>query len=86
MLYPYPGYCDTGRTERTEVPGTGMNAIQNTQKFRTGTKHAVPVRRVLFVRTLQNTTFDSSTAWRTKIKKATRGKTTWRLFSDDHVE
>ena len=34
MLYPYPGYCGTGRTELTEVPGTGMNVIQNSQKFR----------------------------------------------------
>ena len=24
MLYPYPGYCGTGRTDLTEVPGTGM--------------------------------------------------------------
>ena len=24
MLYPYPGYCETGRTDPTEVPGTGM--------------------------------------------------------------
>ena len=29
MLYPYPGYCGTGRTELTEVPGTGMNVVQN---------------------------------------------------------
>ena len=29
MLYPYPEYCGTGRTELTEVPGTGMNVIQN---------------------------------------------------------
>ena len=34
MLYPYPGYCGTGPTELTEVPGTGMNVIQNSQKFR----------------------------------------------------
>ena len=25
VLYPYPGYCGTSRTELTEVPGTGMN-------------------------------------------------------------
>ena len=23
-VYPYPGYCDRGRTELTEVPGTGI--------------------------------------------------------------
>ena len=32
-LYPYPGYCGHGRTELTEVPGTGMNVVQNLQKF-----------------------------------------------------
>ena len=34
MLYPYPGYCGAGRTELTEVPGTGTNVLQNFQKFR----------------------------------------------------
>ena len=34
MLYPYPGYCGTGLTELTEVPGTGMIVLQNFQKFR----------------------------------------------------
>ena len=34
MLYPYPGYSGTGRTELTELPGTGMNVLQNSQKFR----------------------------------------------------
>ena len=34
MLYPYPGYCGEGRTELPEVPGTGMNVVQNFQKFR----------------------------------------------------
>ena len=47
MLYPYPGYCGTGRTELTssgygyecpteltEVPGTGMKVLKNFQKFR----------------------------------------------------
>ena len=34
VLYLYPGYCGTGRTELTEVPGTGMNVVQNSQKFR----------------------------------------------------
>ena len=24
MLYPYPGYCGHGRTERAEVPGVGL--------------------------------------------------------------
>ena len=33
MLYPYPGYCGMGHTERTDVPGTGMNVLQNSQKF-----------------------------------------------------
>ena len=32
--YPYPGYYGTGRTELTDVPGTGMNVIHNSQKFR----------------------------------------------------
>ena len=34
MLYPYPGYCGTARTELTEVPGTSMNVQQNSQKLR----------------------------------------------------
>ena len=29
VLYPYPGYCGTGCTELTKVPGTGMNVLQN---------------------------------------------------------
>ena len=29
----YPGYCETGRTELTEVPGTGMKVVHNLQKF-----------------------------------------------------
>ena len=33
-LYPYPWYCGTGRTQLTEVSGTGMNVLQNSQKFR----------------------------------------------------
>ena len=33
MLYPYPGYCGTGRTELTEVPGMGMNVLQSSQKL-----------------------------------------------------
>ena len=28
VLYPYPGYCDTGCAELTEVPGAGMNVLQ----------------------------------------------------------
>ena len=36
MLYPYPGYLWHGRTELTEVPGTGMNVLQNLQKFFVG--------------------------------------------------
>ena len=34
MLYPYPGYCGTGRPELTEVPGTGIKVAQNFQNFR----------------------------------------------------
>ena len=33
MLYTYPGYLWHGRTELTEVPGTGMNVLQNLQKI-----------------------------------------------------
>ena len=33
VLYPYPGYCGTGCTELTDVPGTGINVLQNQQKF-----------------------------------------------------
>ena len=29
VLHPYPGYCGTGCTELTEVPGTDMNVLQN---------------------------------------------------------
>ena len=36
MLYPYPAYLWHGRTELTEVPGTGMNVVQNLQKFFVG--------------------------------------------------
>ena len=49
MLYPYPGYLWHGhrayrsfgygyecRTELTEIPGTGMNVLQNLQKFFVG--------------------------------------------------
>ena len=61
MPYPYPGYCGTGRTELTEVAGTGMEVLQNFQKFRVlwhgrtelaevpgRYKNAVPVPRVLW--------------------------------------
>ena len=34
MVYPYPGYLWHGRTELTEVPGTGMNIVQTLLKFR----------------------------------------------------
>ena len=34
MIYPYPGYLWHWRTELAEVPGTGMNVVQNLQKFR----------------------------------------------------
>ena len=29
LLHPYPRYCGTGCTELAEVPGMGMNALQN---------------------------------------------------------
>ena len=29
-----PGYCDMGRTELTEIPGTGTKVLQQFQKFR----------------------------------------------------
>ena len=34
VRYPYPGHLWHGRTELTEVSGTGINAVQNLQKFR----------------------------------------------------
>ena len=34
MMYPHPGYCGSGLTELTEVPGTGMKILQNFQNFR----------------------------------------------------
>ena len=34
IIYPYPGYLWHWRAELKEVPGTGMNVIQNFQKFR----------------------------------------------------
>ena len=59
--YPYPGYCGTGSTELTEVPGTGMRVLHNFQKFRVSWhgrteltevpgryENAVPVPRVLW--------------------------------------
>ena len=36
MLYPDPGYLWHGHTELTEVPGTGVNVLQNLQKFFVG--------------------------------------------------
>ena len=58
-MYPYPGCCGTGLAELTEVPGTGMNVLQNFQNFRVlwhgrtelpevpgRYKNAVPVPRV----------------------------------------
>ena len=50
-MYPSPGYCGTGLTELTEVPGTGMKVLHNFQNFRVlwhgrTDKHAVPVPRV----------------------------------------
>ena len=34
LLYPYPGYCGTGCTELTGVPGTGMNILYRTKEVR----------------------------------------------------
>ena len=34
MLYPYPEYLWHGCTDPPEVPGTGMYAVHNSQKFR----------------------------------------------------
>ena len=31
MLLRYSGYCERGRTEITDVPGTGMKVVQNLQ-------------------------------------------------------
>ena len=45
MLYPYPGYCGTGRTELTEVQGTGMNNLQNSPKFRVGVRKSYRTSR-----------------------------------------
>ena len=36
MLYPYPWYLWNGRTELTEVPGTGINVVQNSHMFFVG--------------------------------------------------
>ena len=33
-VYPYLGYCAEGLGELTEVPGTGIKPLQNSQKFR----------------------------------------------------
>ena len=45
--YRSSGYRYECLTELTEVPGTGMKVLQNSQKFRAGMIHAVPVPRVL---------------------------------------
>ena len=36
IIYPYPGYLRHWRTELQEVPGSGMNVLQNLQKFFVG--------------------------------------------------
>ena len=41
MLYPYPGHCGTG-VYNSEFPGTGMNVIQNLQKFRVRVRKCYP--------------------------------------------
>ena len=42
------GYGYGSATELTEVPGICGTCVQNSQKFRAGTKNAVPVPRVLW--------------------------------------
>ena len=47
------GFVDSGKwyeslTELPEVSGTGMEVLQNSQKFREGTENAVPAPRVLW--------------------------------------
>ena len=36
ILYPYPGYCSTGRTELTEVPGIVTRAYRTYRSSRYG--------------------------------------------------
>ena len=50
------GYGYERHAELTEVPGTGMNAVQNLQKFFAG-QNPGQIPRVRLVTTLQNTTF-----------------------------
>ena len=70
MLYPYPGYCEHGRTELQEVSGTGMNVVHNFQIFRVRVlisyrtyrssfvgKYPGYIPPVGFASTLQNTTY-----------------------------
>ena len=40
--------------ELPKVSGTGMEVLQNSQKFRAGTKGAVPVPRLFVARGVQN--------------------------------
>ena len=54
VYYPYPGYCVTGRTELTEVAGTGMNVLPNLPNFFVG-KYPAWLPRVWVLRTVRNT-------------------------------
>ena len=40
--FVYSGYGYGSLTELTEVPGTGMEVLQNSQKFRVGTRMLYP--------------------------------------------
>ena len=42
------GYGYGSRTKLPEVPGIVAQAFSNSQKFRAGTKHAVPLPRVMW--------------------------------------
>ena len=81
MLYPYPGYWWLGRTELPQVPGTGMNVVQNLQKFRVRVRMSYRTYRSSLqgntlgkypgfgsVRTLQNTLEKKKTSARTYLR------------------
>ena len=53
------GYGYECRTELPEVPGTGMNVLQNLQKVFVE-EYPGKIPRVRFVSTLQNTTLEKS--------------------------
>ena len=59
-LYPYPGYCGTGCTKLTEVPGTGMNVLQNLQNFGCGYESLTELPEVPGIVTWSYRTYRSS--------------------------